>query len=301
MRPPHIQIIFGPVVHKVGQAVETADIVAPKSKTRQTDMEPCPDCSRQSVPSRGTVSTPVHRVALAPCPAGPGPDRRLIFALSLFRNLESRLLIQQRIEIVEFGAAHPVEIERVLIDPLAEISLDHFRPKIKEVLQKPLVPADSFRVGKIYPPSVLDRAKAGGIAGSRPFAGDVAFVSGFGIEFCFLGDIRCLPQRDPDTHLPHLFHISLGVGKGLLVELPVALPVPAEPTGVKMNDIAWKSTFPELADDFQRFFGREIGHAAHPDPVRPKGHIAGKAGNPLVVVDYFGGVSTADEKQIETI
>ena len=83
-------------------------------------------------------------------------------------------------------------------------------------------------------------------------------------------EVRQLPQTSVEPVLSQLLQHSLGVFKTVFGKLIVTLPINTEPACVEMNDIRRNLMGTKLAGNFQAFFLREIGDAAHPRAETPE-------------------------------
>ena len=239
----------------------------------------------------------MHGIALTTRPTRPGPNHRL-GTFDLPADLIGSFLVQQGIQVVQCSVRHAMVIGMLLYH-LAEIRLDHRCTQLQQVLQQPLIPANSFWIRKINVPVELHLAEI------RPQCNMFAFRSYKPMCLCksvMLG-VLCYAGKLPKAYsyplLFHLFQIRLRVRKSSFTELPLAFPVLLKPAGIDVDDITRIAALAHVLHYHACLISGEVTHAAHPCPIGPERHIRGKAGDSSIIAYYLLYRISTDEEQIQ--
>ena len=178
----------------------------------------------------------MKRVTLATGPGSTCPDDTV--ARHFLGNLVGRLLVKQRIEIVEQFGTH-VLVFCIHVDVLTEIRLDTFHAHFEQPLQQTFIPLGGFVVSEVDSARIVECGEVGtlGFLLFRQRA-DVVVLAGLRYLFSSFGHVWQLPERHAESFVLQTFDKSRGIGEAFLVELPFAEPVGLEPSRVEMDDVA---------------------------------------------------------------
>ena len=112
--------------------MEAGNIMAPKSKSRQTEMQTAFQRTCHSIPRATGIASPMQRITLASRPCGTCPDNTV--TCHFFRNFVSGLLIKQGIQVVQQFRLHAF-IEGVHVNVFTEIGFDTGYSHIQKLFQ----------------------------------------------------------------------------------------------------------------------------------------------------------------------
>ena len=240
-RPSQVQV-------RRGRPVEAADVMAPERRPGKRVRQAAAQRAAHPAVGRGRVTAPLGRVPLAAQEGGPPPHQPV--AVHGLGHLRGRVVVQQRVHVVQLPAGHSVGCHGSGGHGLSEVGLEYGHAVTEQPGQQPLPPADRAAVGEVHDahgrqPLVLAPGRPGPGCAVRP-AQEVPCLAGFGEPGTLHADVRVDPQAEPQPQRGELGGHRARIGKRLRVPGQVGPAARPLPVRVDVQHVSGETVPPDL-------------------------------------------------------